>query len=140
MALMLTIRDGAIVQKSILACDQPTDDHPANLCEPIRQYYSNFDNYAVEDLFDIADHCTLRMRADWKDCPAFEQAVDHNDISLNELIDAVQLCPGNFKEHASVCTVDYEANLGYPMSIFEAIIGALDGRSSITVKAITPIP
>ena len=138
--LALTIREEKIAQKSILACDRPSEEYPASLCEPVRLYYSAIGNLTVEDLFELANDCTRKMRAALKNCPAFAEIESDDGISLNELVDAVQACPNDLKSHASVCAVAYDVNLGYPKSISQVMPGALDSFSSIKVKAITTVP
>lgn len=132
--LKLTIQDRAIIQQSIIACDNPSEDYPASYCEPISLYYSEMGKHTVDDLFDQADECRRRTQMSLATCPAFTVGEFQGFSTTDELFTVIEGCREYFQPSAQLCAVEYEPYYGYPEIISQYTHGVSDGWGSIVVE------
>ncbi len=133
-ALDLTIRDQRIIDKSIVACDNPSEPYHPIDCETIQQYYSQAGAYTVEQLLDIADECTRRTHIALNHCPALDRNQVVRFASIEEMHNTQQMCQPYFQSDDLICFVEYDADYGYPKNIFQNSLGLVDGISIIQVE------
>ncbi len=132
-ALHLIIENGAIVEESIIACDNPSDDYPENLCEPTRTWYGYLARHTIDDLFEQAAQCLVETRLALRDCPAvpddFQQFATQDE--MHQVAASCDINTGN--ERHSLCTVSFNTTYGYPEEIESYTPNVNDGGGSVTV-------
>ena len=138
--LELTIRSGQIVSERIIACDTPSDEFPADLCAPIRRYYSQMGHYTVDQLFDLADDATSRTQRSLAKCQAFPMQGFHGFSNWDDLWEAAQLCQSVLQISDVLTSVEYGTDYGYPRKISRYIPQVMDGFFSIEIKEFHPLP
>ncbi len=138
--LELTIRSGQIVSEHIIACDTPSDEFPADLCAPIRRYYSQMGHYTVDQLFELIEIWTRQTETSLAKCQAFPTQDFHGFSSWDDLWEAAQLCQSVLQISDILTSVEYAADYGYPRKISRYIPQAIDGFFSIEIKEFHPLP
>jgi hypothetical protein len=135
--LELTIEDGEISNRSIIACDNPSGDYPAHYCETIQQYYSWVGNYTVEELFETADMCLAQTRTSLSKCSSSVTNGFDDFPDAERMLDTVRQCEVEFEDTDYFCAVKYHPHFGYPRDISIYNPSLLHGFTSITVKSLT---
>ncbi len=138
--LELTVQGGQITQERILACDSPSDEYPADLCEPIRVYYGWMGRYTINQLFELADNGTWRTRNSMAKCAAFTIQNFQGFSSSDELGQAACLCQTDLQSSDLLASVEYDPIYGYPSRIMNYIRQVMDGGLSVEVQAYRPLP
>jgi hypothetical protein len=134
-AQALTIQDGKVVKNSIIACDNPSDEYPARLCEPVRTYYSTLGIYTVEELFGTADACLSKTRELMSQCSALSATPFQDFPDTTVMFESIKMCSADFQNiEEGFCAVKYDPYYGYPREISIYYPDFTDGFSSITVK------
>lgn len=136
-ALHLTIENGAIVDESIIACDNPSDDgyyYSENLCDPVRRWYRYLARHTIDDLFVQAAQCLVETRIALRDCSAVPDDFQQFE-SGDRMGDIARSCEINTGggQYYSLCTVRFNATYGYPESIESFTPNVNDGGGSVTV-------
>lgn len=133
-ALHLTIENGAIVDESIIACDNPSEDYPENLCAPTRTWYSYLARHTIDDLFEQAAQCLVETRIALRNCSAVPDDFQQFE-SGDRMGDIARSCEINTGggQYYSLCTVRFNATYGYPESIESFTPNVNDGGGSVTV-------
>lgn len=129
--LALTIRDGIVVERSILACDNPSELYLAQTCEPIQRYYVGLGTHTIEDLFDIGDNCTEVTQQALAACPLVIPSPNGLD-SFDTMLAVADTCHA-YLQDAWICSVEYDPVYGYPRSIIAYAPNIPDGYSSIQI-------
>jgi len=132
----LTVRDGEIIDRSIIACDNPSEEYPERLCEPIQTYYQGSGLYTLEELFEIADACTLETQVLLNQCPAYSSSEFRGFSTTDELFDAEDVCEDYLQSWDSLCAVEYDPTYGYPRDTTILVYGVLDAGTTIRVKEV----
>lgn len=132
-ALRLTVRDGEIINESIIACDQPTEEHPARLCEPVRTWYTYMARYTIEELFAWAESCIIKTRQTLYKCPDAPDGFRRFD-DPSEMFQVARSCEAYVQGFSdALCTVLYHPFYGYPEEITSLIPGVSDGVGVISI-------
>jgi hypothetical protein len=132
--LELTVQDGQVTKYIIIACENPSEEYPERWCEPTRHYYWSMGIYTIEELFDIADECTLKTRASLANCPAFAVDEFHGFEDPDNMFNMAQTCKTYLQTSAWLCAVKYDAHYGFPKTIVTYDPSVLDGSTTIIVK------
>lgn len=135
-ALDLVIRGGEIVEETIIACENPSEEYPARLCEPTRNHYSYLARKTIEDVFEFAESCVARMQTDLASCPYLP-----NDFLYFEdrdtMSQVVNDCFDYFNEpylQLWVCTMQFDEVYGYPKEMSYYITSIVDGLGSVSIR------
>jgi hypothetical protein len=137
----ITVEGGVITQNSIIACDNPSNDHPDSLCAPISAYYQSVGNYTIDDLFEMADQCIPRTIAAFADCSVVSSAkFDGTFETAEAMFEVVRACEASLDESDTLCAVHYHPYYGYPRMITFFTPEVYDGFSDITIRHLEIIP
>jgi hypothetical protein len=122
--LELTIQNGEVIERSIIACDNPSEDYPEWACEPVRTYYVEWGTHTIEELFTYADSCVRSTQAIISQCPAYSSGGFSSFSTVDEMYEAADTCEDYLPISDSLCTVTHDPYYGYPREIFYYRYGA----------------
>lgn len=137
--LELTILNGQITKSSILACDAPSEEFPADSCDTIRTYYSSMGHYTIEQLLDIAADGTRQTQRVLTFCPAISIWDFHGFSNPDDLWKAAQACDYLLNSSVMLTSAEYDPNYGYPKYIVMYTPHVFDGTSSIEIRDFHPL-
>lgn len=132
--LELTIQNNQIVQRSIIACDNPSTEFPASDCQLNKVYYSKEGNYTVEQLFEIADEGIRQTQLSLIACNLSTGSEFHRFSTIEEMTVAIDTCQNYLRSSDMLYVVEYDPYYGFPTHIISYMPHVIDGRVSITVR------
>lgn len=131
----LTIGNGRITESSIIACDNPTEWHHEDFCEPTRTHYADWGHFTIIDLFAEAEHCMRRTEEVLNSCTDFDTTNFVGFSDLEEIGAATELCQNNMVEQTDwLCLVQFHEDFGYPFRISTRKPNVADGGSDFLVQ------
>lgn len=133
-ALHLIVQNNVIVDETIIACEQPSDEYPTNLCEPTRTYYAYMARHTIEEIFESAEQCLSNTQLALQDCPYISSEFESFQ-SREEMYQIAESCQGYINNLSQwLCAVQYDDIYGYPKEISSYLPNALDGFGMLIVK------